>query len=259
MKHFKEINRHSLCIETIGPDDGPVVIFLHHGLGAIHSWKGQISAFSQAGYQVITYDRWGHGKSAPRENYAMPYFEPDLADLEAILSEYNHRQVAFIGHSDGANIAMLYTLAHPKQVTCLVVVAAHIYIEPKMISGIQSVRKSFENDQRFRSGMQRVHGENTEPVFWGWFNGWTNPAIEDWDMRAEIKRISSPTLVVQGIEDEHASHQHARDLADSIPGAELWLVPGAGHMLPQQMPDNFNSRLLQYLDQVITVSTTEEN
>lgn len=107
--------------------------------------------------------------------------------------------------------------------------------------------------------MQRVHGENTEPVFWGWFNGWTNPAIEDWDMRAEIKRISSPTLVVQGIEDEHASHQHARDLADSIPGAELWLVPGAGHMLPQQMPDNFNSRLLQYLDQVITVSTTEEN
>jgi pimeloyl-ACP methyl ester carboxylesterase len=254
MKQLLEINGHMLCVESTGPVDAPVVLFLHHGLGAIRSWKGQIPVFSAAGYQVITYDRWGHGSSTPREKWSMPDFEPDLADLEAILGESGHRQVALIGHSDGGNIAMHYALTHPDQVTCLVIIAAHIYVEPKMMRGIQEVRNKFEGDQRFRNQMQRVHGENVENVFWGWFNGWTNPSIRSWDMRSEIKGISSTTLVIQGLEDEHATPQHARDLADAIPEAELWLVPGANHMLPQQMPDKFNQRGLRFLEQVFSVS-----
>ena len=55
-----------------------------------------------------------------------------------------------------------------------------------------------------------------------------------WDMRPILRQIGCPTLVVQGEADEHATPQHARDIADGIPGAELWLVPGAGHMLPQE-------------------------
>ena len=248
MNQLLEINGHLLNIESSGPVDGPVVVFLHHGLGAIRSWKAQIPVFSAAGYQVLAYDRWGHGKSGHRQHWSMPDFEPDLADLEAILREFSHQQVALIGHSDGGNIAMFYALAHPDQVTRLVIVAAHIYVEPKMTSGIQVVRKNFESDPRFRSQMQRVHGKNTEQVFWGWFNGWTNPEIIDWDLRSELTRVSTPTLVVQGLEDEHASPQHARDLADTIPEAELWLVPGASHMLPQQMPDIFNQRGLEFLE-----------
>jgi len=102
MKHLVEINGHDLCIETTGPVDGPVVLFLHHGLGAIRSWKDQIPVFSAAGFQVLTYDRWGHGASAPRQQWSMPYFEADLADLERVLGELGHQQVALIGHSDGA-------------------------------------------------------------------------------------------------------------------------------------------------------------
>jgi pimeloyl-ACP methyl ester carboxylesterase len=255
MKHLLEINGHNIYLESTGPADGPVVLFLHHGLGTIRSWKGQIPIFSAAGYQVFTYDRWGHGRSDFREQWSMPDFEPDLADLDTILGEFSHQQVVLIGHSDGGNIAMHYALNHPGRVTCLVIIAAHIYVEPKMIAGIHAVRKNFEEDQRFRDQMQRVHGENSEAVFWGWFDGWTDPAIRDWDMRSEINQISSPTLVVQGLEDEHASTQHARHLADAIPGAELWLVPEVNHMLPQQIPDKFNQQGLQFLKRVLTVPT----
>jgi pimeloyl-ACP methyl ester carboxylesterase len=253
MKQHLEINGRKLCIETAGPSDGPVVLFLHHGLGAIRSWKEQITVFSTAGYQVLTYDRWGHGESAPREGWSMPDFEPDLLDLEAILDEFGYRQAALIGHSDGANIAMHYAISHPDQVTSLVVTAAHIYIEPKMISGIQTVKNTFEGDQRFRSQMQRVHGANAEKLFWGWFKGWSNPDIIKWDMRPKIRQLSPPTLVAQGLEDEHATPQHACDLAAAIPEAELWLVPGANHMLPQQRPEEFNRRVLQFLKQSLAV------
>jgi pimeloyl-ACP methyl ester carboxylesterase len=67
-------------------------------------------------------------------------------------------------------------------------------------------------------------------------------------MRSQLNQISTPTLVVQGREDEHASPEHARDLADTIPEAELWLVPEASHMLPQQIPDKFNQRSLVFLE-----------
>ena len=74
-------------------------------------------------------------------------------------------------------------------------------------------------------------------------------------MRPVSSQISCPTLVIQGLEDGHASPQHARDIADSIPGADLWLVPGAGHMLPQTHPEEFNLRLRQFLGQTLAVQT----
>ncbi len=256
MEQLLEINGHLLNTLSTGPDDGPVVLFLHHGLGATPSWKAQIPSFTAAGYQVISYDRWGHGKSSPRQHWSMPDFEPDLADLDAIFSRFDRQQVTLIGHSDGGNIAMLYALAHPDQVNCLVIIAAHIYIEPKMISSIQAIRDRFESDALFRNQLRRVHGENTEHVFRGWFNGWTNPGIHDWDMRYQLTQIAPPTLVVQGLEDEHASPQHARDLAAAIPEADLWLVPGARHMLPQQIPEIFNPRGMEFLKQVTKMSAT---
>jgi pimeloyl-ACP methyl ester carboxylesterase len=53
--------------------------------------------------------------------------------------------------------------------------------------------------------------------------------------------------VIQGENDEHATVQHARDIMDGIPGSQLWIAPGAAHMLPQEMPEMFNTKLLEFL------------
>jgi pimeloyl-ACP methyl ester carboxylesterase len=66
-------------------------------------------------------------------------------------------------------------------------------------------------------------------------------------MRPVLEKIACPTLVIQGLEDEYASPQHARDLAAAIHNATLWLVPGAGHLLPQDEPEAFNSCILEFL------------
>ena len=257
MKQLLDIKGRNLLIETAGPGYGPVLVFLHHGLGAVRSWKEQIQFFSTAGYQVLTYDRWGHGKSAPRASWSMPEFESDLADLEGILDHLGHKQAALIGHSDGGNIAMHYAIKHPSQVTCLVVIAAHIYIEPKMATGIQNLQREFNDDPPFQVQMHRVHGCNSEALFRGWFEGWSQQKIQEWDMRPVLNQISCPSLVVQGLEDEHASPQHARDLAKAIPEAELWLVPEVGHMLPQEHPGEFNRHVLQFLERTLAVQINE--
>jgi pimeloyl-ACP methyl ester carboxylesterase len=253
MTFTMEINGREIVLQRTGPQDGPVLVLLHHGLGAIRSWKGQILDFCRAGYQVIAYDRWGHGASAARDRWSMPNFEPDLADLQEILRQLECDQVCMVGHSDGGNIAMLYAQEYPHQVACLVLIAAHVYIEPKMAAGIQALRNAFENDARFRKQLRRVHGEKSEALFWGWYRGWSRPELQDWDMRLLLSGISCPALVVQGSEDEHATPQHARDLASSLPAAELCFIPGAGHMLPQENPREFNQSVLKFLKHKISL------
>ena len=241
------LNGHRLNIEGRGPEDGLPVILLHHGLGSVKSWKAQIPALAEAGYRVIAYDRWGYGGSDPREQLSLPYFEEDLCDLETLLNNFGLDRVALVGHSDGGTISLYYAAQYPARVACMVITAAHIYVEPKMIPGIQGIQQAFTHDKRMRAGLKHLHGDKVNAVFQGWYQGWMKPEIMDWDIRSLLGSITCPTLVVQGIDDEHATPKHAEDIASAIPGAELWLEPGAGHMLPQDIPEEFNRKVISFL------------
>ena len=196
---------------------------------------------------MVAFDRWGYGGSDPQASLSMPFFEADLNDLETLLDQLDVPQASLVGHSDGGTIALYFAASHPARVSRLVTIAAHIYIEPKMGRGIDDVREQYEADANFREALRRIHGEKASAVFYGWYNGWRSEANLQWDLRPLLQRISCPTLVVQGLEDEHATAQHATDIAGAIPGAELWLVPEAKHMLPQDLPGTFNRKLLEFL------------
>ncbi len=244
-----EINGHNLNVELFGPENGPSVVLLHHGLGSVKAWREQIPALIDAGYHVVAYDRWGYGGSDARAGLDLPTFDTDINDLHNMLEQLSVRQTALVGHSDGGTIALYYAAQYPEQVTCLVSVAAHIYVEPKMEPGILGIQRAFECDEHFRKGLRYAHGTKYEAVFHNWFDGWHRVESLCWDMRPILSQLRCPVLVVQGEADEHATPQHAKDIAQAIPRAELWLIPGSGHMLPQEDTNIFNSRLLQFLKQ----------
>lgn len=197
---------------------------------------------------MIAYDRWGYGGSDARPALDLPTFGTDLDDLHMIFEQQNIPRAALIGHSDGGTIALYFAAQHPDRVRCVVAVAAHIYVEPKMESAFLDINRSFQTDERFRVGLRHAHGDKYEGVFHNWFDGWHQMELLTWDMRPILAKIKCPTLVVQGEQDEHATPQHAKDIAEAITGAELWLLAGAGHMLPQENADLFNPRLIQFLD-----------
>jgi pimeloyl-ACP methyl ester carboxylesterase len=242
------INGHNLYVEQYGPENGPVVVLLHHGLGSVKAWREQIPALADVGYHVVAYDRWGYGGSENRPNLDLPTFTSDIIDLHSMLEQVGIQQVALVGHSDGGTIALYFSAQYPNLVNCLVTVAAHIYVEPKMEAAILGIESDFVTDERFHMGMQATQGEKYKAVFHNWFDGWHRIESRSWDMRPLLGQIRCPALIVQGEEDEHATPQHARDIAEAIPMAVLWLVPGAGHMLPRENASVFNPRLLQFLD-----------
>ena len=55
------------------------------------------------------------------------------------------------------------------------------------------------------------------------------------DRRAELKKITAPTLVIHGLDDPLAPVQGGRDTAANITGAELLEIPGMGHDLPVEL------------------------
>lgn len=242
-----EINGHQLNVQDEGEPGNPPVLLLHHGLGSVRAWRGQIAPLVEAGFRVLAYDRWGYGGSDARPALDLPYFTTDLDDLHTLLDRLGIQQTAMVGHSDGGSIGLYYAARQPQRVSCIVTVAAHIYVEAKMEPGILGIRQAFETDARFRNGMQHAHGDKSEAVFNNWFNGWQRQEAHHWDMRLELRRITCPVLVVQGEQDEHATPQHAMDIAASIPGAEVWIVPGGRHMLPQEQRLEFNQKIFPFL------------
>ena len=250
MKIF--VNGHNLYFEAVGPENGPVVVLLHHGLGSIRAWRGQVSVLVEAGYKVMAYDRWGYGDSDTRPRLDLPSFSTDLNDLNCLMEQLEIQKAALIGHSDGGTIALYFAAQQPLKVSCLVTVAAHIYVELKMVPGILDIKEAIEADGHFKMGMQYAHGVKYGEVFQNWFEGWHRSEMLTWDMRPLLSQIRCPALIVQGDEDEYATPQHALDIASSIDGAELWLIPGGKHMIPQENRAEFNTRILRFLKDHVT-------
>jgi len=67
------------------------------------------------------------------------------------------------------------------------------------------------------------------------------------DTTASLPAIAVPTLIMVGEQDTLTPPALSQAMHKQIPGSELHLVPGAGHMSNLENPEFFNSRLLDFL------------
>ena len=69
----------------------------------------------------------------------------------------------------------------------------------------------------------------------------------DIDVRQVLPAIRVPTLVLHGTEDLAVSPQNARQLAEQIPGAELILLEGAGHLYLSEQAEAVDAAVLDFV------------
>jgi pimeloyl-ACP methyl ester carboxylesterase len=75
-------------------------------------------------------------------------------------------------------------------------------------------------------------------------------AVQAWDAWDRLQGIRVPTMVLHGTEDGVIDVDNARRLAAAIPGAELVLLPGAGHLYHSEQPEQADGAVLAFLDRV---------
>ena len=60
-----------------------------------------------------------------------------------------------------------------------------------------------------------------------------------------LESIQAPTLVIHGTDDPILPIDHGQALADSIPGAQLMVLEGVGHELPEPEYDSVITAILE--------------
>jgi aminoacrylate hydrolase len=72
-------------------------------------------------------------------------------------------------------------------------------------------------------------------------------ALLQFDRRADLKRIATPTLVIASDNDYITPSYYAQALAREIRGSRLEIVNGGGHSISKTRPELFNRLVLEFL------------
>ena len=91
-------------------DDDAALVFLHEGLGCVDMWRDFPAQLADAtNVSMFAYSRLGYGRSDPIALPRSPRFMHDeaIAVLPKVLAFAGFKRVIYVGHSDGASIALI--------------------------------------------------------------------------------------------------------------------------------------------------------
>lgn len=207
--------------------DGQPLILLHGNGEDSTYFAGQVEFLKQT-FKVIALDTRGHGRS-PRGK--APFTLGQFAeDLRSFMDSRHIGAAHVLGFSDGANIALLFALAHPQRVLSLVLNGGNLFPEGL----IETVRR--EDAESYREAVRTGDTRTLELLHLMMHEPHIDPN--------ELASLQAPTLVVAGT-DDMIEESHTRLIAQSIPGARLRFVEG-DHFVAAGNPEAFNQVLAEF-------------
>ncbi|MFJ4835822.1 alpha/beta fold hydrolase [Streptomyces sp. NPDC088747] len=213
----------------------------------------------RAGRRVIAYDHRGHGESPVPPG---PYDLTGLVrDAVTLLDTLRIESADVVGVSLGGTVGLALAADHPERVRSLVTVNA----------------PAFADDPEFwRRRAAAVREQGMTAATSGLLGRWYAPAaaqeptalmkdtvdgvgrlapegyaacceaVAGIDLRDRLAGIRCPVLAVNGLADAVVPAHHARTIADTVPDARHVALPGAGHLLTQEIPDRFHALLTEH-------------
>ncbi|WP_174562540.1 alpha/beta fold hydrolase [Nocardia acidivorans] len=194
-------------------------------------------------FRVYTNDRRGHGHT-PDVDGPLSYevmAEDTIAFLEKVVGEPAH----LVGHSDGANVALLVALRRPDLVRKLVLISGNFHYD----GIIPGVLDDFEDEsvQRYLAGNYgevSPDGEDHFPIV-------ARKLAEMWETQPDLtpedlQVLPTRTLVMSG-DDDSVSLEHTIALYRTIPDSELAVIPGTSHLLVMEKPNEVYPLIADFL------------
>ncbi|MFO1216752.1 MAG: alpha/beta hydrolase [Burkholderiaceae bacterium] len=232
---------------------GPLVVFLHEGLGSLSMWKDFPARLCDAlGARGLVYSRPGYGRSTPRgagERWSPDFMHRQAHEvLPALLDALQVREAPWLfGHSDGASIALLYAARFADAAAGVVAVAPHIKVEPISVASIQRSRAAWhESDLRQRLAK---HHDDPASAFFGWNDIWLDPGFTRWNIEAELPSITCPLMAIQGLDDEYGTLEQIHGIARALPRTRLLELPDCGHSPHRDQPVRLIDEVTRFITQ----------
>jgi pimeloyl-ACP methyl ester carboxylesterase len=265
-----------------GRPNGRTVVLLHGmNFGGFY-FAGPIDMLRKEGFRVIATDQIGFGRSSKP---IIPYNWNDLAsNTRKVLQSLGVSKAIIVGHSGGGMLAARFAASYPEMTERVVIynpigLTDSRYQQPWVTADEAYKRTmSMTQDQLYSQNSATIHYYFHTPGAW-------KPEYEkfvrilyaptlsaDWPRLAMVRvllgqmvlqdpvvydwaKIKVKALVLGGAEDTPDFPERAKHIADTIPGAELMLLPGLGHVPHIQAPEVFNAALLKFLKEDAPAST----
>jgi 3-oxoadipate enol-lactonase len=248
-----------------GQPAGRTVLFIH-GLGWDHSvWRHQIAPVAARGWRVVAPDLRGMGATdKPGTQWTI---DDNVADLVALLDQIGADDVVLAGFSLGGMIAAALAVAQPDRVAGLFMAAAAVSSSAEGRAGTEAMlaraltlgAEAFAAEQAemiWHPDWAAAHSEAVAE-FIAWRAAMDQPALHrafrssyGVDLRDSLNRLRVPARIVAADADPFVSVESLRRTTALIAGADLVVIPDAGHMVPIERPAAFNAALLGFLDRL---------
>ncbi len=262
-----------LNVQVSGPPGAPPLVFAH-GFGCDQAmWRHMTPAFV-ADFQVVLFDHMGCGRSdvSSFDPHEYGSLERYAADVIAIIEALDLHDVVLVGHSVSAMIGALATIATPERFAGLVMVSpSPRYIDDQGYVGgfnrsdIDEMLQSLEsNHLGWSRGIAPMIMDNldrpelTDELGSSFCR--IDPAIARQfarvtflsDNRADLPRISVPTLVLQCEYDAIASKSVGLYVHQHIDGSEFTVLPVAGHCPNLSAPEQTVDAIKPFLQRLFS-------
>jgi DNA-binding SARP family transcriptional activator/class 3 adenylate cyclase len=209
---------------------------------------GRLSGFAR----VICFDKRGTGMSDPVPAHALPTLEQRMDDVRAVLNAVGSETAFVFGYSEGGQMAALFAATYPERTRALVLYGtyARIRSDSDYPPGLPD-----EVLEAFMGEVETHWGEVTEMLSLFASSATRDQGFKDWlgryaqnsaspstavtllrmnneiDVRSVLPAVAVPTLVLHRVDDSLIGVEHARYLADHIPGAKYVELPGDDHLV----------------------------
>jgi pimeloyl-ACP methyl ester carboxylesterase len=235
----------------------PTVVFLH-GAGFDHTtWALHSRWFAHHGHGVLAPDLPGHGRSvgAPLPTIAA------MADWTAGLLDAAGASTAhLIGHSMGSLIALETAARHPARVSALSLIgtAATMTVGPDLLKAAEANdHDAIDMVSIWGLGYQAQLGGSLAPGLWMHSGAQRvleqcRPGVLFNDLSAcnayqnalaAAAKITVPATLILGERDMMTPARAGKALAAALPNARTVVLPGAGHMMMVERPDELLAAL----------------
>ena len=246
-------------------DGEPLLLLM--GITAPGSVWEKHAAYWEKHFRCIMPDNRGVGLS---DKPPAPYTTAQMADDHAgLLDALNIPSARVVGVSMGSTLAMQLALRHPQKVKSLVLmcpwarcdrkteaVFRHMMhakrLRPEEFANfVQQLiyhKSSWDDDTVFEELMQAQQEAATNPFpqpLHG-LEGQGHACIEH-NVLDQLPTVTQPSLVIGGREDQFIPAWMAEEVARAIPNCDLHLYEQAGHAFHWEKIEDFNPRVLQWL------------
>jgi len=256
---FIKVNSVALHYKHISDGSGRQTLVFINSLGTdFRIWDQVVAQMSDA-YDILLYDKRGHGVSDFGGGIDM---QDHIQDLIALLDKLGLSQVVPVGLSVGGLIAQGLYGARPDLCAGLVLSdTAHKIGTAEMwndrIALLDQGGLAPMADAILERWFSGAYHRDWPAALAGYRNmltrtpqaGYreTSVAIRDTDFTEQAGRIAIPTLCLVGSEDGATPPDLVRELAGLIPGAAFHVINGAGHLPCIEKPDQVVALLRDFL------------